>query len=508
MSDATVITNCTTLPLAALPRLSYEKFAAEVVTLVGRGDCVVAYFATPAAAPAKGHEIYGVLGQAGAGTLSILRGQLPGSFPSLTPQCPALHLFEREIAEQYGLVPEGHPWLKPLRFHAVWAGDSDAWQRDPGQHPLPGDMEFYRVEGEEIHEVAVGPVHAGVIEPGHFRFQCFGEKVLHLEISLGFQHRGIEQLLVGGPHPATPYQMETLAGDTSIGHMTAYAQLQEALAGRPAPPRAQTIRAIALELERLANHVGDFGALAGDIGFLPTSAYCGRLRGDYLNMSATVCGSRMGRGLVRPGGVLFDLESERRQRLLAALAKVVPQTNGAVELFMDAPSVLGRMEGVGAVKAKDGADLGLVGVAGRACGLDNDVRRRFPAPFAVTSGHAVLVEEEGDVWARAMVRQREMVAAIAFVREQLEQGLPAGKLTTPQAPLAPSSLGVSLVEGWRGRVAHVAITDAAGRFQRYKVIDPSFLNWPGLALALRNEQISDFPLCNKSFNLSYCGFDL
>lgn len=514
MSDSVLITNGEALPLADLPRLRHDRFAAEVLRLTGAGADVVACFANPVADGAGGHEIFAVVGPVvgpqaaeGQGELAVVRGELAAEFPSLTPRCPQMHMFEREIAEQYGLVAQGHPGLKPIRFHAIPAGVKDAWGRDPARHPLPGDMEYFRLEGDEVHEVAVGPVHAGVIEPGHFRFQCLGEKVYHLEISLGYQHRGIERLLVGGPHPASVSQIETMAGDTTIGHATAYAQALEALAGVRVSPRVRRIRELALELERLANHVGDIGGLAIDVGYLPTSAFCGRLRGDYLNMSANLCGSRFGRGLVRPGGLLFDLETERAQRISETLVPVAAHTRGAFELFFDAPSVLGRIEGVGLVARHDAAGLGLIGVAGRACGRDCDVRRLFPLAGADAEIPPALVESDGDVAARAKVRRREVDAALEFLKIHLPR-IPAGELLTPCGGPAPSSLAVSLVEGWRGRIAHVAITDAAGRLAKYKVVDPSFFNWNGLAMSLRSEEISDFPLSNKSFNLSYCGFDL
>ncbi len=206
------------------------------------------------------------------------------------------------------MCPEGHPWFKPVRFHSSYRPGHDAWGRGADNAPNVGVMDFYRVEGAEIHEIAVGPVHAGIIEPGHFRFQCHGEQVFHLEISLGYQHRGAERTLVGGPGKRTIHTIETLAGDTSIGHALAYCQAVEALAGVNVPIRAEVLRGIALELERLANHTGDLGALANDVGFLPTASYCGRLRGDFLNLTALICGSRFGRGLVRPGGVSFDLD--------------------------------------------------------------------------------------------------------------------------------------------------------------------------------------------------------
>ena len=201
------------------------------------------------------------------------------------------------------LVQAGSLSKAALRGKRILAATSD------GGGLLPGVMDFYRVEGDEVHEVAVGPVHAGIIEPGHFRFQCHGEEVFHLEIALGFQHRGIERALIGGPTRRTMYQMETIAGDTTVGHGQAYCMNMESLAGVFASPRAETVRGIALELERLANHTGDLGAIAGDVGYLPTASFCGRIRGDFLNMTALMCGSRFGRGLLRPGGIGYDCDA-------------------------------------------------------------------------------------------------------------------------------------------------------------------------------------------------------
>jgi Ni,Fe-hydrogenase III large subunit len=417
---------------------------------------------------------------------------LKGSYPALTPICPQAHLFEREVHELHGLEPNGHPWLKPVR-RATAAG--------------PATGNFFMVQGGEVHEVAVGPVHAGVIEPGHFRFQCDGEEVMHLEIALGYQHRGVEAVLPGGPHRSTLSQMETVAGDSTIAHASAYAQLMEALAGVEAPLRAQWIRALALELERLANHTGDLGALANDVAFLPTSSACGRLRGDFLNLTALLCGNRFGRGLVRPGACPFDLEQDRADRLARQLRQSLADVDQAAAWLWDASSVRSRFESVGTVTSDQAAEIGLVGPAARACGLVRDVRYDHPAGWYRFAQALVAVWPGGDVFARARVRWLEIQRSGQFLLEQIALP-PEGPLKADLPPLAPETLAVALVEGWRGEVCHVVLTDPAGRFRAYKIVDPSFHNWTGLALALRGQAISDFPICNKSFNLSYCGFDL
>ncbi|MCC6679843.1 MAG: NADH-quinone oxidoreductase subunit C [Phycisphaeraceae bacterium] len=494
------------LDLASIPTLGIAEFEQSILEGVSLGQRITALFATSAGS-AEQTLLYAILSDDKQNRLYVGRTQVEGDqFPSLTPRCPQTHMFEREIAEQFGIKPIGHPWLKPVRYHRSWTC-RDAWDRPPGEPIIPAVGDFFRVDGDEIHEVAVGPVHAGVIEPGHFRFQCHGEMVYHLEIALGYQHRGVERALLGGPTKRSIHYAETLAGDTTVAHATAYCQVVEALARCPKTARAQTLRAIALELERLANHVGDLGALAHDVGFLPTASYCGRIRGDILNMSALLCGNRFGRGMIRPGGVGFDADETRATELLRRLDDAEQDATVAVNLLWNTPSAMARFEDTGPLPLKIAAELGVVGPAARASGLMRDARHDQPSGLFRFVHIPVSTCETGDVFARAFIRWLEIQQSIEFVREQL-RAIPAGSTMVSLNSLSPNCMAVALNEGWRGEVCHVAITDERGCFTRYKVVDPSFHNWIALAYALRNQAISDFPLCNKSFNLSYCGHDL
>ena len=482
--------NASARPWPEVPEWPVAEFVAATAAELDRGARLCSWFGIREGDTVR---LVAVIAFDADGTLAAGRSApFARGYPALTSRHPQAHLFEREVLEQCGVVPDGHPWLKPVRLDAG-AG--------------PAVFPFFRVEGREVHEVAVGPVHAGIIEPGHFRFQCAGEEVLHLEIALGFQHRGIEEALVGGPHRATAIQMETVAGDTTIGHATAYASVLESLAGTEAPLRAQWIRAVALELERLANHVGDLGALAGDVAFLPTASACGKIRGDFLNLTALLCGNRFGRGLVRGGGCLHDLENTRAAEMRERLERALDESEQATAWLWDAASVRSRFESVGTVFARQAVELGLVGPAARACGVVRDVRYDHPAGWHRFAQTPVAVWPSGDVFARARVRWLEVQRSGQFLREQLAEPVD-GDVRGAVAALAPDMLAVTLVEGWRGEVCHVALTGADGRLLRYKITDPSFHNWTGLAMALRRQAVSDFPLCNKSFNLSYCGFDL
>jgi Ni,Fe-hydrogenase III large subunit len=503
------------IPLSDIPHVDSEHFNEVVIAGRDRGGRIAQLFGRRM--PDGGVTIFAFVAYDSEGTVEVCAAHLKAdhgletratlAYPSISAYWPAAQAFEREIAEQYGVHPLGHPWLKPLRHHGTDNGSAAPWGPFDPTKTIPGGYPFYRVEGEEVHEVAVGPVHAGIIEPGHFRFQCHGEEVLHLEIMLGYQHRGVEPLLLHKNLTRSAIVAETIAGDASIGHALAYCTALEALAGASVGLRAHAIRGIALELERLANHVGDLGALCNDVAFLPGASYLGRLRGDFLNLTLEICGNRFGRNLLRPGGVLFNIRPDFTGKLHKRLAELQPEVLGVLDMLFSQSSVLARFEGTGRLSEEQANEIGLVGPAARACGCMRDVRHDHPHGVFRFSHIPVAGESTGDVYARAVVRWLEVQRSIEFLLELLGNK-PAGKTFEPLGPLQPSALAFGMSETWRGEAMHVAFTDEAGKLAYVKVKDPSIHNWFGLALALRGVQISDFPLCNKSFNLSYAGHDL
>jgi len=489
------------VPWAAVPVETVERFRETVAGAAAGGWRLASLFGLPDGGELT--RLVAILAHDEQGRLGATSTLVGERYPALTPLCPGAHAFEREIAEQCAVLPEGHPWLKPLRRHPPDhrpAGRSQA-VFEPDVYP------FFRLAGEEVHEVAVGPVHAGIIEPGHFRFQAHGEEVLFLEIMLGYQHRGVERLLETLEPARAMLVAESIAGDTVIGHAGAFCGAMEALARSRKTPRAQTIRGIALELERLANHLGDLGAIAGDVAYQPAAAFLGRLRGECLSLLLTLSGNRFGRGLVRPGGVQLDLPEAMAADMRTRLERLREELEPAVELMFGSASVQTRLEGTGTLAAERCVELGVVGPAARACGVARDVRHDHPYGIFRFAHIPVATAWTGDVYARALVRRLEARRSLAFVLEQLAS-LPRGEPRVPCGAPRPGELAVAMEEGWRGEIVHIVITDERGAIRRHKVIDPSFRNWTALAAAMPGNAISDFPLCNKSFNLSYAGHDL
>jgi Ni,Fe-hydrogenase III large subunit len=478
--------------VASLPVQESAEWARAVRARLTEGARPVTLFGRPDGAQVV---VTAVL-QNGSGALEALRGRVdpqPG-YHTLTRDFPAVHCFERELHEQYGVRVSDHPWLKPIRFEGVHAGKMN-------------DYPFYRLEGKEVHEVAVGPVHAGVIEPGSFRFMCLGEKVHHLEIHLGYQHRGAEALLKQGDLRAKATLCETLSGDSSIAHAWAYCAAVEALCGGEVSREVEVARAVALELERVAMHLAGLSGLATDIGFLQGAATYGRLRTTAINTSMKLCGSRFGRGWLRPGGQRGAMGPDIAKAVRGALELLTADLPIINDCFCASLTVQHRFRGVGVVTAAAAKDIGLVGMAARASGVAVD-QRAFRLGAYADPLLSVTVEETGDCWARAHLRIHELQQSLEWLTKVVPSlaGLaPSGKaLLLP----APEQLVVTVCEGWRGEVVHAVETGAAGQTLHYKVQDPSLRNWFGLAMAVRENDISDFPICNKSFDLSYCGNDL
>lgn len=416
------------------------------------------------------------------------------AYAAISYDLPRMNYFECDLYEQTGIVPERHPWLRPVR-------SGTTWRRDGPAHS------FYRVGGEEVHEVGVGPVHAGVIEPGHFRFQCHGEEILHLEVQLGYQHRGVEELLPRQNRAQQLVLVESIAGDSVVAHTTAFCLAIETLAGFKASLRDQTVRGIAAELERIAMHLSTLSGIATDIGFALPAAAFGALRTSVINLTAEICGSRFGRGWIIPGGVRFDLNEPLVDRTRSVLADVLAKFPDIDALLFNAPSALARMEDTGTVNLEQACAIPLVGLAARASGIPIDVRSDFPYGIYRYSSIQSPTLKSGDVYARAKLRTLEIRNSIQFILEQLDN-LPPAKPNGALGEMRTNAFAIAMVEGHRGEIAHIVFTDNDGRISRVKIKDPSFHNWQGVAVSVRENGISDFPLCNKSFDLSYAGHDL
>ena len=423
------------------------------------------------------------------------------ALPSLTALHPALHVYEREISELYNVEFDSMPWNKPLRFPFNRRNRNSTMDNYP----------FYTIEGESLHEVNVGPIHAGIIEPGAFRFVCNGENVLHLEIALGYQHRGVEQAFCSTENRLRQTLLaEGIAGDSAVSHATAYATTIEKLCGKRASTALDVERTVALELERMAMHIADTGALSMDVGYQLGQVACEALRTMTINTTQAWCGNRFGKGLIRPCGTNKPLTAEKVEMIRTNVKEIRRRYNEVREDIKSSPTLLSRFEECGIVPKAEMQRIGGVGMAARASGVKRDIRASHPyAAYSTEIVHESIVKRQGDVMSRLMIRSREVLQSADYIEQLLASYTPT-ELSRPdyEAELAAEALSFSMVEGWRGEICHIAITDNKGVISTYKVKDPSLHNWLALAIAVRGEGISDFPICNKSFNLSYCGHDL
>ncbi|WP_195715185.1 NADH-quinone oxidoreductase subunit C [Ancylomarina sp. 16SWW S1-10-2] len=421
---------------------------------------------------------------------------------SLSETIFALHIFESEIHENFGVDFLNHPWLKPVRFAHNRANKKSQISNYP----------FYAIQSEELHEVGVGPIHAGIIEPGHFRFICNGENVLHLEIQFGWQHRGVEQLFLDKKHNLQRNILaENIAGDTVIGHTSTFVQTMEALADKQVSEQTQIERALALELERIAIHTGDIGALCTDAAYHLGSNVFAILRTLIINFTQFWCGNRFGKSLIRLGGTHLPFTEEFKKELLEVLLKFEKQFNEMAYVTYHLPSIQNRFDFVGTVSQKQARLIGTVGVSARMSQIERDIRVSHPNFAYQKYPYKTITAEKGDVFARFLLKKKEIARSIAWIRNLMDNyQFEASKTEKPNynLTLQTNKLAISINEAWRGEVCHCAITNEEGNLEHYKITDPSLHNWKALELSLRNVEISDFPINNKSYNLSYCGHDL
>lgn len=488
--------------LSDIPTLSYQSFCDDLREMMSRKECrITAYFAAPCS---EGLAFYCLVADDSCAAVLIASHKMDYyaeqyAMESLAVDIPQIQLFEREIAELYGINFTGHPWFKPVRFPFNRCNPLSRIDNYP----------FYNMQSRELHLVNVGPVHACIIEPGAFRFICDGEKILHLEIALGYQHRGIESLICNSTNRLRQIALaESIAGDTAVGHAIAMARIMDA--GECGDVVAAE-RIVALEMERIAMHLADTGALCLDIAFQIGQVACEALRTIVINSQQRWSGNRFGKGLIRPFGSNFRANTQTLEMIRTNLSEMLERYNLVAEDILSSPSVLARMEEICVVTEQQAVAVGAVGMAARSVALGRDCRVSHPFD-GYCDPIELLIEPGGDLLSRLRLRMREIRQSYYIINRELDR-LMSLQQTSYSSPnysraMAAQSLIFSMVEGWRGEICHVALTDHRGEFASYKIYDPSFHNWMMLALSVRDGQISDFPVSNKSYNLSYCGYDL
>ena len=431
-------------------------------------------------------------------------------FPSHSVDVPALNWQEREIQDMFGIQLDGHPNPRRVALHDNW----------PDVHPLrkdfslntvlpefEGERHVYRPAlGEGVFQIPVGPVHAGIIEPGHFSFAVAGEPILYLQLRMFYTHKGTEKLFEGMPVGQAVFLAESISGDSSFSHGTAFCQAVERAGAIEVPPLAARMRTVLLELERVYNHVADIGAIATDVGFSIANAHASRLREIVFGLNELLTGNRLLRGMVRIGGVRRKWSESQLSGLRQTVREFESEFRHLVELIFSSDSTRDRLERTGFLSPAKARDLGIVGVAGRASGIDLDVRRDHPyAAYGDLKIQPVLYEA-GDVWHRMQVRIDEVPASLNMILETTDVAM-EGDPYNPSNQVPPGRCALSSVEGWRGEIMHWIRVGEDNRLERCKIKDPSLNNWPALVEAVQGNIIPDFPVINKSFNLSYSGTD-
>lgn len=470
-------------------------------------------FAEDARAGHKVFFVYYLYALDSAHGFALVRVPIPQDKPELTSLTNAIHAVnweEREIQDLFGIKLIGHPNPRRCVLHDDW----------PGVHPLRKDFDlrtrlppftglrhnFREVEGQGVFQVPVGPVHAGIIEPGHFLFSVAGEPVLYLQLRLFYTHKATEKLFESLPILHCVRLAESISGDSSFAHATAFCHALERVAEVEAPPRARALRTLCLELERLYNHVADIGAICTDVAFVTAHMHAMRLKERVLRLNEELTGNRLLRGMACLGGVRFDFGPNQLRTLADFVDEFEKAFKELVELIRSHSGTRERLETTGVVSPEVARNLGIVGIAGRASGFDHDLRRDFPHAFYDQVQFTVPVFLEGDVQRRMVVRREELFQSFEIIRQVLAK-IPSGHIEAKIDEIPPDRVALGYVEGWRGEIFHWIHTAPGNRLARCKVKDPSLQNWPALSEAILGNIIPDFPVVNKSFNLSYSGTD-
>ncbi|HUJ21892.1 MAG TPA: NADH-quinone oxidoreductase subunit C [Bryobacteraceae bacterium] len=481
--------------------------------LLERGCRLVAVFAEDRTAQEGRYYLYYVFEHPEDPRYLLARAPIaPGNpvFPSLAAEIPAVNWQEREVQDWFGLAADGHPNPRRVALHDNWPDVNPLRKNFPIDTVLPafeGERHVFRPTlGEGVFQIPVGPIHAGIIEPGHFNFAVAGEPILYLQLRMFYVHKGIEKRFEQLPLNRAVCLAESISGDSSFSHGTAFCQAVERAAQVEISERAKRMRTILLELERLYNHVADIGAIATDVGFVIANAHASRLREMILCLNEELTGSRLLRGVVCPGGVRWDWDGGQTRHCLEVLALFEREFSDLMRIIEASDSTRDRLERTGILRPDKAKDLGIVGVGGRASGVDRDVRRDHPYAAYGGVSFQVPVYQEGDVLRRLQVRVDEVKQSLALIRD-IEGGLEPGPHRVPVPSLPPDRCALSAVEGWRGEILHWIRTGPDNRLERCKIKDPSLNNWPALVEAVQGNIVPDFPVINKSFNLSYSGTD-
>ena len=502
-----------------------EEFPQECSRLfTGGNGRLRTMFAADLRETGEGFCVYAVFSRAQEDRFEILRlKNIEGkdgaySFPSITPAVPAAHWYERQIADMFGLVPSGHPDLHPLVLHGLYPPEVYPLRRDISPEAIGRQLAlekedlspFMEVKGEGIYEIPVGPVHAGIIEPGHFRFSAVGETIYYLDARLFYTHKGVEKLFERTGFRAGVRLAERVSGVSSFAHSAAYCMALERMSGTLLPARAAAIRTLLLEMERLYNHVGDIGNMCAGTGFAVGYAQGASLKERLMALNERLTGSRYLRGVNAPGGVLADPLDEPAGTL-REIEDITKEYKSFISFLTDSVSHVERLENAGVLSRPVALSLGATGVAARASGLNDDIRTTHPHLYYNQLVFETHTRMKGDVFARMMLRADEVECSIAIIRSILHKAkgkrIEGSILSEWEAPANKSGQALGYVEGPRGSVFYFVKSAADGTPLRVKPRAASFCNWPLMPFAVHGNIVPDFPLINKSFNLSYSGSD-